>query len=182
MRYVLEIIRDEVIDRSLHNCIELEHFDDRTIVPRCSTIVCHGDPLVKQRVHEELAELEVPIAMAAVHHRAVLSSSAHVGAGSIVNATAYLAQCVELGAGVMVHAGVVVEHDSAVHNFANLAPGVTVCGGATIGECAAVYAGATIGPGVVIGAKARIYAGAVVLDDVPAGAAVRGIPARCEPS
>ena len=193
MRIVLEIIRDELVDRSpvsrarrtarrsLHKVVELDDFDSGMVVPRCSTIVCHGNPLVKQRVHEALAELEVPIAVAAVHHRAVLSSSAHVGAGAIVNALVYLGECAELGTGAVVHSGAIVEHDCVIGNYAVIAPGVTLCGGVTVGECASVYAGATVLPNVTIGDGARIAAGAVVLGDVPAGYLALGVPARLLP-
>lgn len=47
-----------------------------------------------------------------------------------------------------------------------------------IGDDAAIGAGCVILPGVTIGRGARVGAGSVVTKDVPAGAMVRGVPAR----
>jgi acetyltransferase-like isoleucine patch superfamily enzyme len=47
-----------------------------------------------------------------------------------------------------------------------------------IGDDARIGAGVVILPGVVIGARAMVGAGSVVTSSVPAGAAVRGTPAR----
>ena len=52
----------------------------------------------------------------------------------------------------------------------------------TVKEGASIGAGAVICPGLTIGAGAMVAAGAVVVRDVPAGATVRGNPARSQES
>lgn len=81
------------------------------------------------------------------------------------------------GHGTHINYGVTMTRTTIGHHT-TISPGVTICGDVVIGDRVMIGAGATIVNLVTIGDDAVIGAGAVVLKDVPAGAKVKGIPAR----
>lgn len=86
--------------------------------------------------------------------------------------------------GCLVGPNCVVEADCFLGPRVQLLTGLTMRGGAEVGGPSTlrrgcrIGGGATILPGLEIGAEAVVGAGAVVVEDVPAGAVVRGVPAR----
>ena len=132
---------------------------------------------VKEDVEARLRPF-APIYFSAIHPTAVIASSASVGRGVIVNATAVIQPVAVVGNHVMIHAGVIVEHDCRIDDFANLAPRVALAGHVTVGRRTTIFTGAVVIPGVTIGADVVVGAGSVVLRDLPAGARVVGVPAR----
>lgn len=113
-----------------------------------------------------------------IHPSAVISSSAILGNGIIINANAVIQPFAKIGNHVMIHAGVIVEHDCKVEDYAKLAPRVALTGYVTVSKAATVYAGAVVAPCVRIGEGSTIGAGSVVLSDVADGVTVMGNPAR----
>lgn len=111
---------------------------------------------------------------ALVHPSAVVSPSAHVGAGSVVFPQVSLGADVVVGEDGVLYSGVVVEHDCRIGDHAYLAPGVVLCGAVRVESGAFVGAGAVVVPGVVIGKDAIVTAGARILTDVAAGVKTSG--------
>ncbi len=71
-----------------------------------------------------------------------------------------------------------VSHDCVIGDFVTFGPGVRCNGNVTIEDEAYIGAGATIRQGLRIGRGAVVGMGAAVVADVPAGALVKGVPAR----
>lgn len=140
-------------------------------------IVAHGDNTLKLRVAERLAGLGFRF-FTAVHAQAIVSPSAEIGAGCIVNAGAILLPNCRLERHVIVHSGAVIEHDCVLGEGANVAPGVNLAGRVRVGRGAYLYTGCMVLPKVEIGARAVVGAGTVVLGNVPEGGRVVGNPAR----
>ena len=113
-----------------------------------------------------------------VHPDASVCASARLGPGTQVLARAVVAADARLGAACIVNHAASVDHECVVGDGVHVAPGATVCGCVAIGDRAFVGAGAVVLPRLVIGEDAVVGAGAVVTRDVPAGAVVRGQPAR----
>jgi acetyltransferase EpsM len=114
----------------------------------------------------------------AIHPKAVVSSSATIGEGVVVNAGAAIEMNAELGAHTVVHAGATIEHDNVLEPFANVGPGVSFGGRVRVGKAAIVYTGATVVPDTTIGAFAVVGAGATVIHDVEPNTVVVGVPAK----
>jgi sugar O-acyltransferase (sialic acid O-acetyltransferase NeuD family) len=112
-----------------------------------------------------------------VHPSAVLSPTAELGEGVIVNAGAILASHVRVGRFALVNRGASLGHDGEVGECANVGPGAHVASNVRVGRGAAIGIGATVIEDRRIGEGAYVAAGAVVLADVPDRALVAGVPA-----
>jgi sugar O-acyltransferase (sialic acid O-acetyltransferase NeuD family) len=140
-------------------------------------IVAHGNNALKRRLVAELRERGFKF-FSAVHERAIVSPTARISEGCIVNAGAVLLPDCVLEAHVIVHSGSVIEHDCVLGEGCNVAPGVHLAGRVQVGQDAYLYTGSAVIPKLTIGSRAVVGAGAVVLRDVPEGATVVGNPAR----
>lgn len=119
---------------------------------------------------------------AGIREGAVIEADAVVGYSSVLNRGARVGRRTRAQAHCIIGPGVVVEED------VFLAPGVQILTGTMntmasrppgrLGRACQIGAGALVLPGVSIGEEAVVGAGAVVTKDVPAGATVRGAPAR----
>jgi len=140
-------------------------------------LVCCADPGQKKEIVTKVQRAGLQV-VNAFHPRAVISPTAQIGCGVIINAGAVIQPFAKIGNGVMIHSNVVVEHDDRVEDYVNIGPGATLAGWVTVNEGAIVYTGAVIVPRVTIGRGAVVGAGSVVLDDVPDNSIVVGIPAQ----
>lgn len=95
-----------------------------------------------------------------IMHRAVVNTSATVGACCILNT------------------GCVIEHDVTVGNFCHIAPLSAVNGSCVIEEDCFVGSNAVIIPGITIRRNSLIAAGAVILSDVDENSMYAGNPGR----
>lgn len=144
---------------------------------RCRVIVAHGDNTLKLRLARTL-ETKGFQYFSAVHRQAMISPTAEVAAGCIINPGAVILPNAVIERHAIVHSGAVVEHDCRIGRGANLGPGAQLAGRVRVGEGAYLYTGCCVAPDVTIGPRAVVGAGAVVLKDVPEAARVVGNPAK----
>ncbi len=101
-----------------------------------------------------------------VHPAAVVTSSARIGAGTLIMPGVVVNADACIGGNVILNSGAIVEHDCTVGDGAHVAPGAVLCGGVSVGAGTLVGAGAVVLPGVRIGAGLLVKAGAVVARDM----------------
>lgn len=120
-----------------------------------------GNNEVRQRLHEELASLDIyPITL--IHPFAFVSPSATLGPGSAVLAGAVIGSNTILGAGTIVNCHSTVDHDSILGDFVHLGVGVHLAGGACIGKSAFLQAGTVGGYSVKVETNTVCPAGTIL--------------------
>ncbi|MEP6714098.1 MAG: acetyltransferase [Terriglobia bacterium] len=118
------------------------------------------------------------ILTSAIHPRAVVSSSAVVGDGTVIAAGAVVNPGSALGTSVIVNTGATVDHDCRIADGVHIGPGVHMGGAAVVGKGTWLGIGAIVKDRVTIGQGVVIGAGAVVLRDIPDYVMAYGVPAK----
>lgn len=113
-----------------------------------------------------------------IHHSAVVSTFASVGAGTMILHGTVIQAGTVLGEHVIVNTRASIDHDCLVGDYVHIAPGATLCGTVRVGEGTLIGAGATILPGIKIGEWCTVGAGAVVNRNVRSNTVVAGNPAQ----
>lgn len=108
-----------------------------------------------------------------VHPTACIEPSAVLEDGVQVLAKSYVSSEAHIGFGTVINAGVVVSHDCILGQVVNLSPGAMLAGGVKVEDYAQIGMAATVNLNITIGCRARIGNGATVKADVPAGSVVR---------
>jgi sugar O-acyltransferase (sialic acid O-acetyltransferase NeuD family) len=141
-----------------------------------AAVVAINDATVRQSVVNFLGGLITWETL--VHPRALVSPSAQIGKGCILQAYVLVAANATIGDHCIVNAGSGLGHDALMGDYGAIMSQCDVTGCARLGSAVFMGSGARILPGVVVGERAKIAAGAVVARNVQAGSIVGGNPAR----
>jgi len=114
-----------------------------------------------------------------IHKTAVISSTAHVGKGVLINNLATVGAHAHVGNFVNISNRATVNHHTVLEDFVSINPGADVAGHVHVGRGTLIGIGATISNGVTIGKNSIIGAGSVVVRDIPDNVIAYGNP--CKP-
>jgi sugar O-acyltransferase (sialic acid O-acetyltransferase NeuD family) len=128
------------------------------------------------RLLDKYPEVRLPII---IHQTAWVSSSATLGAGTIVMAQASVGPLATTGRGALLNTAASLDHESQLGDFASLGPGAHTGGQVVIGARTMVGLNAGILQGISIGIDAVIGGQSLVRTDIPAGTVAFGVP--CAP-
>jgi sugar O-acyltransferase (sialic acid O-acetyltransferase NeuD family) len=168
---------DEV-NSSLEQLFELPVIHDASEMQLKDFVLAVGKPSLRKGLFERLLSI-------GAHPCNVIAATAQVsllevdlGSGLNIMHSVYIGPRVSLGNGTLINAKSSIHHDTKIGSFCEVCIGVTIAGRCTIEDEVFIGMGALILPGINIGKGAILGAGAVVTKDVPAGATVKGIPAK----
>ncbi len=165
------------IDENPDRGIRYQAFLERCQEALFGVVPAIGDNRIRRRCTEQLRRDGVLI-VSVIDPAAVISPSAHVGAGAVVLAGAVINASARVEEGAIVNSSAVIEHDCVVGAYAHISPNATLAGEAVASPLSHIGAGATLLPAAVVGKGSIIGAGAVVRQAIPPFVTAVGIPAR----
>ena len=113
-----------------------------------------------------------------IHPDAVVSPTAKIGKGVLIECGCLVTPSPIIGDNVVVNTGSQVNHDNVVEDHVYIASGVILSGGVTIGENTLLDDGVIITLGRKVGKDSLIGAGGVVTKDIPNGVVAYGNPCK----
>lgn len=113
-----------------------------------------------------------------IHPDAVVSPTAKIGKGVLIECGCLITPSPVIGDNVVVNTGSQVNHDNVVEDHVYIASGVILSGGVKIGSNTLLDDGVIITLGTKVGKNSLIGAGAVVTKDIPDGVVAYGNPCK----
>jgi sugar O-acyltransferase (sialic acid O-acetyltransferase NeuD family) len=149
----------------------------RASVGDIPVVLSPDQPAARQRLSRLYAETGFSTC-GLIHPGAMVSRTAQLGAGSVIQHGAHVSALARIGDYVKLNVAANIMHESRIGDFSTVAPNAVVLGRVEIGRGVYIGANATILPEIIVGDGAVVGAGAVVTKNVPAGCIVKGNPAR----
>lgn len=113
-----------------------------------------------------------------VHPAAVLGTQVRLGDGTVVCGGVQVSTNVRTGRHVHLNPNVTIGHDAHLEDFVSINPAATVSGEVRVGARTLLGANSIVLQGLTVGMDAMVGAAGCAVRDVPAGAIVKGVPAR----
>ena len=143
----------------------------------CTLVITPDNPRIRRRLYHDYKALGFTM-QTLIAPEAVVSSSAYIGEGCIIQSQCHISSDVCLGKCVRANVAANIMHNVEIDDFATVAPCACLLGYVAIGAGAYIGANSTILPYKHVGADAVVGAGAVVTKDVCIKETVVGVPAK----
>lgn len=139
-----------------------------------------GVPYVRRNVAESLLARGA-VFLTLIHPTAIVSTSAKIGAGSILCPYSIASDSCQVGRFVLMNYHTSLGHDATAGDFSVLSPYATLGGDAHVGDDVFLGLHASVGPGKSIGARSKISANSAALTNAPSDSIIYGVPGSVVP-
>ena len=136
-------------------------------------IIAIGSNAVRRRIADNMKENWYT----AVHPRAMVSSYAHIGKGTVVMPNAVVNAGASVGEHCIINTGAIVEHDNCLADYVHISPAASLGGTVHIGPGTHIGIGSTVKNNLSICGGCTIGAGAVVVKNITESGIYVGVPA-----
>jgi sugar O-acyltransferase (sialic acid O-acetyltransferase NeuD family) len=145
---------------------------------KCEAFVALDETKVRQSLVKMINDRRKTMPVNAVHPKAVISSSAAISHGNLINAFAVINAFAKVGNHCLIHSHSLIDSEAEIEDFVQIGAGSIINSNVKINKGVFIGTGVTIVSGVTIGKNARIGAGSVVVSDVKDNTTVFGYPAQ----
>lgn len=136
-----------------------------------------GNNQLRQKIIQQFG-IEANRWITAVHPRAIVAASVHIGCGTVIAAGGVINPDTIIGKHAIINTAATVDHDCTIGDYAHIAPGTHLAGGTAIGIGALMGVGSVTIPCRSVGDWAVVGAGSTVIHNIPANVMAKGTPAR----
>ncbi|MEK2687645.1 acetyltransferase [Bdellovibrio sp. GT3] len=154
---------------------QLKNYANENQVSHAIVAIGNNDARKKLQIEAAQIGFNLPVL---VHSSSIISSTANLGAGSVVFPGVIVNADAKIAEGCILNSGAIVEHDCFIGAFTHIAPGTVLCGGVSVGTLTLVGARSVVIPMMKVGTRATVGAGSVVVRDIPNDACAVGTPAK----
>lgn len=139
--------------------------------------IAFGDMKKRKQVYEHYVSNGWE-AVNIIHPNAVVSATAKIGKGVLIECGCLITPNPVIGNNVVVNTGSQVNHDNIVEDHVYIASGVVLSGGVTICENTLLDDGVIVTLGRTVGKNSLVGAGGIVTKDIPENMIAYGNPAK----
>jgi sugar O-acyltransferase (sialic acid O-acetyltransferase NeuD family) len=147
------------------------------LYPNVPVLIVPDKPQLRKRLAEYYRLLNFKFTNL-VSSKAILSPSASIGIGVVIQSCASISANAKIKDFVKINIGATVMHDSLIGRYSTIAPNAVILGRVKIDECTYIGSNATILSDLSIGQGCVIGAGSVVTTNLPDYTIVAGNPAK----
>lgn len=179
-RYDRIFLIDDFQDETEYYGTRRIHFDsckEYASIQKSDFIVAVGEPSSRKLLYKKIKEYGGRLTKL-IDPNTVISPTAKIGEGCIVNYGSVISSNVTLEDNCFVMLEAIVGHDAYVNSHCVICPKASVGGHSIVGEESFIGIGSTIIQEVNVGSHAIVGMGSMVFREVPDGATVIGNPAR----
>ena len=144
---------------------------------KCEAFVAFDNNKVRKSTVEMLKSKRKVMPVNAIHQKAYIEESAHIGYGNFINAGVSVCANAKVGSHCLIHSGATIDFAAELGDLVQVGAGSVINSEVKIKDEAFIGSGVTIISGITIGKGARVGAGSVVIADVKDGQTVFGNPA-----
>lgn len=154
----------------------LDQFFNKAI-DQPQVVVAIGDSTIRKKIQLQLAQQGFEL-VTLIHPKAIVSSSATIGLGTVVMPGVVVNVDAVIGHGCILNTGCTVDHDCILNDFVHISPGVHLAGNVRIGSGSWLGIGTSVIQGINIAEQVQLGANSTVVSDIQVAGLYVGSPAK----